>query len=335
MLTTHRGLVLAVARSVGTPINSVLNCASLLRQVAARRHRHFCLGGVRDSTGRLLDLIGSLLSCRQLSTRGVSIGRMSFGPRRLFSAVCVDFGPVTSSGRLRLGCRYGRSLGHMCVKSPFHVHRVTRGLLSGTLGFAGRKNVALQTTLRGNRLRFDVDSAKYNVDRRRRRHVFRRFAQLRGTRKRRKFNLKLTVAHGLILLLRKSVGVRDRRSGNDYFRMCLPLPRNPSRPSRGLSKPKTRRAPTSPSTAKVQRASAPHRSDRPVRLVLVSSSHVRLRLAATVLRHPKIAIAYYRRPRRLLGRLGRGHFSILLASVRVPTVGKFSLLGTVHALSAS
>lgn len=319
LLMTHRGLVLAVARSVGTPTNSVVNCVSLLVHLIGSQQRRFCLSGVGDSTRRLLTLIASLLSCRHLRTNGVSLRPMTFGPRRLLASVCGDFLPLTRGGRLRLS--FGRGLPRALAlrNSPFHVHRVIRGLLSGTLGFATTKNVALRTRCRNGRFIFYMSSAKYNVATDRRRHVFGRFAHLDDTRKRRKFKLKLSVAHGLMRLLLKEVSVRDTPKGNDAFGMSVPLPSVSPGPTPNSGRPTV----ALPGVR--------------LEVTVVSSSQVRVRLARTVLRGTTRRIGnfgmramYYRRPRRLVRRLGGHAFSLMFASVRVPTVGKFRLLRRLH-----
>lgn len=320
LLVTHRGLVLTVARSFGTPLNSVVKCARLLSQLARSRQRHFCLSGVGDSSRRLLGLIDSLLSFRQLSLGGTRIGHIAFGPSRLFRRVRIDFRPLATTGKLALRYRITRRLGKECVDSPLQLQRVIGGLLSGTIGFAPGNRVTLATGCSSSGLAVTVSSAKGNVTARSHRQVFRRFAHLSNTRKRRNFNLKLSVIGGLIILLRNAVSIRDGLKRKDYFAIVLPLC-----PIKGsISRETLRRGAVS------TRSPIALPPVGIVHMLLVSSSGVRLDLATTVLGRRKVSTIYYRRLRRLVRRLHASIFSMLLASVRVPTVGNFSLMGLLH-----
>lgn len=318
-------MVLTVARSFGTPLKSVVKCASLLAKLAASRERHFCLSGVGDSSRRLLGLMDSLLSFRQLSLGGTRIGQIAFGPTRLFRRVHVDFGPLASTGRLALDYDVSTRLSKHFVDSPLHVQRVMGGLLSGTIGFATGNDVTLGVACRSSDIHVRIISANGNVTPNSHRGVFRRFAQLPKTRNRRNFKLKLSVMRGLIALLRKSVDIRDALNRKDHFVIVLPLC-----PIKPIAKRGQRKGISSISAASRTNRSKMVTSPGLGHILLVSSSQVRLTLATTVLRRRNVRTIYYRRPSRLVRRLHATAFSILLASIRVPTVGNFSLLGLLH-----
>lgn len=324
LLTIHRGLVLTVARSFGTPLNSVVNCTSLLSHLAISRHRQFCLSGVGASSRRLLGLIISLLSFRHLSLGGTRVGQIAFRPSHLLRRVRIDFRPLATTGKLTLRYSVTPRLNNACVYSPLHLHRVVGGLLSGTIGFASRNGIAVATHCRSHQLMITVTSANGNVRPTSQRHVFRRFAHLPNTRNGRKFKLKLSVIHVLMRLLRNAVSMSDIPNGKDAFAVCVPVcPMEDRKQEVGSRRSKYTTAPGNGSSFPIPRSSLGG-------ILLVSSSHVRLALATTVLRRDNVGSISYLRLSRLLSTLHATAFSILLASIRVPTVGNFSLLGLLH-----
>lgn len=322
LLRDQRGLVLAVDRSVHTPLSSVVNCVRLLLHHHPSRERHCCLRGVAKSTGRVLSLIGNLLSFRQLRSKRVRVRGIPFDMHALFGRVCKDFHPVTRTGKLTFILGVGRrKVSHVCSNSPVHLHRVIDGLLSGTIGFARRNHVILVIGLSvlGSRLAVAISSSNIKVPRRRRRGVFNRFTHLSKARGRRNFNLKLSVAHGLVRLVKKALSLGDIPKGKDSFAVILPLQRSRIRALR-----------TAPTVRRRSRARAKKFRKHRVFYLLISSSPLRLTLARRFLGQGRIRIADYSGPFTIISVLHGDSFSTVVASVRVPNVSKCNLLGIVH-----
>lgn len=310
LLRVHGGVVLAVSRSVHTPLGIVSNDTSLTVSAHRGGQEGVRLGGVEEIYGRIMRLLGGLLSICQLGRTGRVQGSIPFSLRRLLRHATTNFSRVVGGGNVLFGYSFGSARIGLC-NSTSHVRRVVSGLLAGTIGFARANAVGFGIRCLGKLLIVRVISANINVDRRALSHVFHPFRHRASTAGTSKFKLKLPVARKLIGLLSKAVRMADLVGYKDAFHIALPVPRA-SRPLR-------------------DRGRIPARSARLRRgMLIVSSSDVLRTIVGRVLRHGNVTYAAYAAIGRMMGTVQRGSCGLLLASVLVPCAGKFRLLALLH-----
>lgn len=307
LLRSEGHVVLAVTRSLHTPLTAVGKYTRLLPKRRGGDHGSRCTRGVLRSSSCVVKLIGALVKFCLLSANEGGPVLSVFQLRALFDRATQGCNSLTGGGGLQLAATFS-NLSIMMDNSHSRLRRVLGGLLSGTVGFAQRNRVHLRTRCQGGRLRFSMRSANAKVARRRAAQVFATFRQLSGTHGIPNFKLKLTVTDELISKVRKDLAMGDGPNRNDAFATFLPLLRT----SR---------------SARVSRAhvTASCRLSK-VGMLIVSSSQVRLGVAGRVFGHGKIQYSYYRADHRLIAQLQSRECSLLLASVRVPRASNCKVL---------
>lgn len=307
LLHSHGRLVTSITRSLHTPLTTIGNYTRLLPSRDSIDHEANCLSGVLRSSSCVLNLMGALVRCRQVSRNKIHSGSALFDLGILFRRVTSNRQLTTERGGLVFAMSFS-NLSAVIYYSNSRVQRVTSGLLSGTLGFAPRKRIHLRTRCLCKRLYVSIQSANIKVDTRRGRQVFKTFRELSGTHNVPKFKLKLTVATQLISRVQNHIRMGDIPNRNDHFSIFLPIP-------------STKRS------TPLRRGIFPtYRPPNNVHILIVSSSHVRLRVAQRVLSHDQVRYSYYASIQRLVSYLGERRCSLLLASVRVPNTSNFSIL---------
>ncbi len=310
LLRAHGGVVLAVSRSVHTPLGVVGNDTRLTTSAHSEGEQGHRLTGVKVIDERVLRLLGGLLSICHLGRSGRAYGGMPFDLGSLLRHVTANFSGIIGGGNVLFLRSFG-SASIILRNSISHVRRVVSGLLAGTIGFARANAVRFGTTCGSNVLSVRMGSANVNVSRSALSHVFHPFRHLSSRTGTRNFKLNLPVAGKLIGLLNNAVSMGDRIKRKDAFGVSLPLPISGRR--------------VSPRALALR-----YPSLLPRHMLIVSGSALRLRVTGRVLRHGNMLYAAYSGTGRLIGRVHGRSCSLLLDSVRVPRAGNFRVLTLLH-----
>lgn len=236
-----------VSRSVHAPVGTVVNFAALTMDgVSSGREIQSCLNGVLSSDGRLLSLVGSVLSVDHVRDKGVRLRRARIDLSRILRSLGAVVDKRVRTGRLRLCVSIVSIAGRSICYSGAELGRMLLGLLSGTVGFAPtNKAISIQLERCPNarenyRLcRVQMGSGKVNVDRGFMRGVFSPFRERQASAmdEARNAKLNVTVAGGVISVVNKAVRIRARRNGNARFVVHLPLQVRPrGRHVRGVTR---------------------------------------------------------------------------------------------------
>lgn len=309
LVTSHGGTVRAVARRLHAPLATVRKCTRLVRS-GRRRGVDNCTSGVLRTSGEVASVLGSLLSFFHLSDNGRRTGIHPFHLRGVTRLLRARFARRTRTGSLGLAVRYPRNV--VLGNSGRHVVRVYSGLLNGTIGFAGTKDISLIVDCSNGELALMMRSAKANVDTRRRRQIFKTFRQLSGTTARSNFKLKLDVIGRVIKVLNNAVHLRDRGKRNDHFAIRLPV---------GATSVNVRRRATTGDLTRVR---------EPCSIVMLSSGPVMLSVAGRVCTNVNIRYSAFAAVNSTVRTVQRRACSLVVASVGVPRVGNCRILRLLH-----
>lgn len=302
LLARHHRAVRTVARRLQVPLTALGRRLNIVGGSSSSR----VSVSLRTMTN-VRRVLGSLLSCFELSGKGRAVVTGPFAIGKLKAELTSRFTKLTSGGKLILAIR--ESSSSVILNSGRGVREVMEGLLSGTLGFASTNSIALQLDCRNNVLFVSIRSAKAKVSRRRRRRVFSTFERLDGTTAGSKFNLKLSVIGGLINVVSKGVRLSDGGGINDAVAIRVPLPL-------------------------IRRGSVRERGrvvkSGETRIIIVSSGRLVLRQVRNVFTRGKVEYSADVDVSRLLTGVHRGSCSVLFASLGVRNTGKCSILGVLQ-----
>lgn len=207
--------VTGVDRRVHAPLGTVVKFSDVLSAIRASGRHGRCLHVVRCGGRLLLRLIGSVVSLSGVRTKTLRLIASGICLSSVVERLRETFYPGTGTTRLSLGFSSRRT--RYCVgMSHGELVRILGGLVSGTVGFATRKDMRFNfSQLRGNVLHFCIASAKRNVPGRCRGGVFKHFIGLGDFI--RNVNLKLSVDRAVIGYVKNRVKIRSGRNGKTAF----------------------------------------------------------------------------------------------------------------------
>lgn len=213
------GCLTSVDRRVHAPLGTVANFSRLVTFTSSSRRHERCCRVVGAGGLLLVRLVGSVLSLSGVRTSTVEVDCRPISVGKLVSAVFTSVG-LHVPRNIRLFLR-GNDYAYYFKTSDVHLLRLVGGLTGGTVGGAGRKDVALKCAyLPSGYLRFCIGSAKANVTGSGLRDLFAHFIGIGSCI--RNVNLKLTVYRKLIAGVNNSVRIRSRLKINSAFSFILP-----------------------------------------------------------------------------------------------------------------
>lgn len=208
----HHRFATGMARRLGAPLASVSNCTRVVTDnLMGPSSVPGFTGGVRGRSNELLSLVDSVVRLSRLS-RGFDSRRFTpISLTKITTRITRSLHSGTRGRKVAVAISAGATIvgnghGRVC--------RLVCGLYSGTVHCGHRGNsMGVVANSSGRRPFIGITSAKVNVPRGRRGHIFRHFCHISGDHSGRanNANLKLTVIGRVARERNKRVSLRDDR----------------------------------------------------------------------------------------------------------------------------
>ncbi len=231
----RRNFVANVSHEFKTPLTSIRGYAETLQGgVEDEELRRKFLEKIVKQTQHLENLVGDLLQLSRIERREVE-QLMLLNPLPLFREVVEDFRPLTAGKQLQLHYReVDVSENVALLGADFLLHALLMNLLSNAVHYSKPGgNIHVRVSVRGEKLRVEVEDQGIGILPREQEHIFERF--YRGEEARELHaagtGLGLSIVKHIVEILSGQIGVESEPGKGSLFWFELPLQKNVSGPN--------------------------------------------------------------------------------------------------------
>lgn len=222
---SQHDFISGISRRLGAPVASVSKFVSnVLSNAVPHRGRSCCLGVIDNRIGELSELIISVLGVDGVRDNSLRVGPSGCSVSSRVVRVLLAFRRGVRGGGVRVH-KLSRFEPACVITSPSVVCRSVCGLISGTIGFAGRNNcVSIHLVSSTGRVALIVGGDNANVGTRSLSEMFREFCGTSGDHDLSTGNTKLKLCLiGLVIRVRNNeMDTGDRDRSDTRFSVALP-----------------------------------------------------------------------------------------------------------------
>lgn len=322
LLVSREKLMLTVTHDIKAPVGSIMGYIDLLSpHVADGRLRHY-IDNMRNSSGHLLALVGSLLDYHKLEAHKMDVRPVDFNPSTLLHTIAQEFLPLAEKKGLALQCETSDETDNFYTGDAFRIRQIVENLTSNALKFTQEGNITIRAKMHGRQLCLTVEDTGCGMTADEQKLIFKEFTRLRSAQGEEGVGLGLSITLKLVQLLQGEIQLQSTPGKGSSFFVMIPL-----RPSA---------TPGNPETGKT--AEAPRRpATPPLDILLIDDDAIQLQLTRAMLENLSrdglpCATACCRTPEEVFSLVATRHFDLLLTDIQMPAMNGFELLRQVKNL---
>ena len=333
LLRNREQLMLTVTHDIKSPLSSIIGYIDLLEGTRLERRQRYFLGNMKGSAEHILRLANDLLDFSRLEAGEMEVNRVRYNPKRLLEEVVESFVPLAGKKGLELKQEIGRGLDLSCEGDPLRVRQVVVNLVSNAVKYTqeGKVTVAAYATEgRESQLVVVVKDTGPGMTEEEQRMVFKEFTRLddphtagtEGT------GLGLTITLKLVKLMGGRVLVESRKGEGSTFTVRLPL--CPLGEGEELEMDETEKKHGGCDELQDEEVRR-ERGGTVLRALLVDDDPLQLALCREVLSKEGVICETCMEPQKVLERLKKDVFDIVLTDIQMPEMDGFELVREIRA----
>ena len=317
-----QGGMLTVTHDIKAPVGSIMGYIDLLSpHVADERLKHY-IDNMRNSSGHLLALVGSLLDYHKLEAHKMDVRPVDFNPSTLLHTIAQEFLPLAEKKGLALQCETSDETDNFYTGDAFRIRQIIENLTSNALKFTQEGNITIRAKMHGRQLCLTVEDTGCGMSAEEQKLIFKEFTRLRSAQGEEGVGLGLSITLKLVQLLQGEIQIQSTPGKGSSFFVMIPLrpSATPGNPETG----KTAEAPRMPATP-------------PLDILLIDDDAIQLQLTRAMLENLSrdglpCATACCRTPEEVFSLVATRHFDVLLTDIQMPAMNGFELLRQVKNL---
>lgn len=306
LLLLRRRMILSILHDLRSPLGIVNGYAELAKEETDKEKRNMQIDSILTSSERMLSLTENLLEYYKLDAGGELPSLIAFQPDSFIQVVESDFRPLVESKGLAFHIDY-ISYNITLKGDEERLYRIVSNLLSNAIKFTATGSVTLSMRYDHGNLLLQVKDTGHGMTAEETTRVFNAFERLGHDGEVAGFGLGLSIASGLVSLLKGTIQVESKPGSGSVFTVSLPMPRtNPVRERSTIIRN--------------------HSLSYPMRILIIDDDPMQQMLMREMLHRQNITCDCCTCADEVMKRLQNEQYDLLITDIQMPETDGFTLL---------
>lgn len=222
LLATRRKAMLTVIHELRTPLTAINGYAELLPQAESEGKRIAYMENVRQSAGRMKEMLDTLLGFYRLDSGKEQAHAVPFKLQGVADALRGDFEPRAEAKGLTL--HVSECGNHILMGDRERLMQIGSNLLGNAVKFTEHGMIDLSLEYDGKKVTMNVSDTGTGMDKEQQGRIFEAFERLPNAAVQDGFGLGLPIVRSIVSMLGGSVGVESEKGKGSTFTVTLPMP---------------------------------------------------------------------------------------------------------------
>lgn len=222
LMATRRKALLTVIHELRTPLTAINGYAELLPQAESENKRTAYMENVRQSAGRMKEMLDTLLGFYRLDSGKEQEHAVPFKLQGVADALRDDFEPRAEAKGLAL--HVSECGNHILMGDRERLMQIGSNLLGNAVKFTEHGTIDLTLEYDGKNVTMTVSDTGTGMDKEQQERIFEAFERLPNAAVQDGFGLGLPIVRSIVSMLGGSVGVESEKGKGSKFTVTLPMP---------------------------------------------------------------------------------------------------------------
>lgn len=222
LMATRRKALLTVIHELRTPLTAINGYAELLPQAESESKRTAYMENVRQSAGRMKEMLDTLLGFYRLDSGKEQAHAVPFKLQGVADALRGDFEPRAEAKGLTL--HVSECGNHILMGDRERLMQIGSNLLGNAVKFTEHGMIDLSLEYDGKNVRMTVSDTGTGMDKEQQGRIFEAFERLPNAAVQDGFGLGLPIVRSIVSMLDGNVGVESEKGKGSTFTVTLPMP---------------------------------------------------------------------------------------------------------------
>lgn len=216
-----QNIIQTITHELRSPLSAIRGNAELIMEDDKRENRIRHAETIRDASGRMADMVDTLLSYFRLDGGKETVHLVPFRLKSISDTLAVEFMPLMEAKRLAFNIT--DKADEVVMGDKNLILRIGSNLLSNALKFTDKGSIGLTTRYSDGNFILSVDDTGTGIEKEKQEEVFRPFERLGNAATQDGFGLGLAIVRNLVELMGGNIQVESIYGKGSRFTVMLPL----------------------------------------------------------------------------------------------------------------
>ncbi len=223
VMNQRERLLLTITHDIKAPIASISGFTELIAMQEIDSKASSYLKSIKNSSSRLLRLVGELLDYHRLESGKMEVIMVSFSARRLVNECIERLLPQAVANEVELSASIDGCPKKMLRGDALRISQILENLLSNAIKYTSKGSVKVTAKVKDSKLYFTVADTGQGMTSKEASKIFDAFTRLEGAQGIEGVGLGLSITKELVNLLSGSIHLRTQKGKGTEFNVVIPI----------------------------------------------------------------------------------------------------------------